>query len=247
MRGKRPGPELEVAPATLTLDYAEDFPDDRPAGGLRADPARRLPRRPAAVRPRRRGRPAVAGQRPAARRPARGADLRAGLVGPADPAVGARVTDWPPIADHGLIGDLRTCALVGTDATIDWFCARPLRLRPASSAACSTPTRGSWTMQAVDGATTTQQFYLPDSNDPGHPVPHRGRASPRCTTSCRCCSADDPDHRQRLVRRVVGVRGTITRAHAPAPPDPTTAAPTPEITEVDGGLPASPATACGSG
>jgi glucose-6-phosphate 1-dehydrogenase len=30
VRGKRPGPELEVAPATLTLDYAEDFPDDDP-------------------------------------------------------------------------------------------------------------------------------------------------------------------------------------------------------------------------
>lgn len=30
VRGKRPGPELEVAAATLTLDYAEDFPDDDP-------------------------------------------------------------------------------------------------------------------------------------------------------------------------------------------------------------------------
>ncbi|WP_246142576.1 glucose-6-phosphate dehydrogenase [Nocardioides rubriscoriae] len=30
VRGKRPGPELEVAPATLTLDYADDFPDDDP-------------------------------------------------------------------------------------------------------------------------------------------------------------------------------------------------------------------------
>ena len=28
-----------------------------------------------------------------------------------------------PIAQHGLIGDLRSCALVGTDGTIDWFCA----------------------------------------------------------------------------------------------------------------------------
>jgi glucose-6-phosphate 1-dehydrogenase len=30
LRGKRPGPELEVAPATLTLDYAEEFEDDEP-------------------------------------------------------------------------------------------------------------------------------------------------------------------------------------------------------------------------
>jgi GH15 family glucan-1,4-alpha-glucosidase len=27
-----------------------------------------------------------------------------------------------PIAEHGLIGDLHTVALVGTDATIDWYC-----------------------------------------------------------------------------------------------------------------------------
>ena len=29
---------------------------------------------------------------------------------------------YPTIADHGLIGDLQTAALVATDGTIDWFC-----------------------------------------------------------------------------------------------------------------------------
>ncbi len=29
---------------------------------------------------------------------------------------------YPPIADHGLIGDLQTAALVTTDGTIDWWC-----------------------------------------------------------------------------------------------------------------------------
>ena len=29
---------------------------------------------------------------------------------------------YPNIADHGLIGDLQTAALVTTDGTLDWFC-----------------------------------------------------------------------------------------------------------------------------
>ena len=27
-----------------------------------------------------------------------------------------------PIAEHGLVGDLHTVALVGTTGTIDWYC-----------------------------------------------------------------------------------------------------------------------------
>jgi GH15 family glucan-1,4-alpha-glucosidase len=37
----------------------------------------------------------------------------------ARPAAQAR---YLPIAEHGLIGDLHTVALVGTDGTIDWYC-----------------------------------------------------------------------------------------------------------------------------
>ncbi|MBC3840138.1 hypothetical protein GXW82_07945 [Streptacidiphilus sp. 4-A2] len=30
---------------------------------------------------------------------------------------------YPPIADHGFIGDLQSCALVSSEGTADWFCA----------------------------------------------------------------------------------------------------------------------------
>ena len=43
-----------------------------------------------------------------------------------------------PIAEHGLIGDLRTVALVGTDGTIDWYC------RPGTSCAFCPDSDAAW-------------------------------------------------------------------------------------------------------
>ena len=31
-------------------------------------------------------------------------------------------TGYLPIEEHGIVGDLRTVALVGTDGTVDWYC-----------------------------------------------------------------------------------------------------------------------------
>jgi len=32
------------------------------------------------------------------------------------------LADYLPIAEHGIIGDLHTVALIDTDGTIDWYC-----------------------------------------------------------------------------------------------------------------------------
>ncbi len=111
------------------------------------------------------------------------------------------------IADHGLIGDLRTCALVGSEGTIDWFC--PGRFdAPSVFGALLDPERGgAWRFEVVDPRVSTAQFYFPDSNilvtrfltEAGVAEVHDFMPVLR---------PHDPDHRQRVVRRVTAVRGS---------------------------------------
>ena len=112
-----------------------------------------------------------------------------------------------PIAEHGLIGDLRTCALVGSNGTIDWFCA-PRFDSPSIFGSILDPDRGgAWRIHPTGEVTRTQQYYFPESNilvtrfltDAGVTELH---------DFMPLLEAHDEDHRQRLVRRVVTVRGT---------------------------------------
>ncbi|STZ61950.1 trehalase-like domain-containing protein [Mycolicibacterium tokaiense] len=73
------------------------------------------------------------------------------------------MTEWPAIADHGLIGDLRTCALVSTTGTVNWFCA-PRFDSPSIFGALLDPEEGGCWVLAPDGEVSrTQQFYFPNS------------------------------------------------------------------------------------
>ena len=68
-----------------------------------------------------------------------------------------------PIAEHGLIGDLQTCALVGTDGTIDWYCA-PRFDSPSVFASLLDARKGGRFRLAPDASEyVTKQLYFPDT------------------------------------------------------------------------------------
>ncbi|MER7916110.1 MULTISPECIES: glycoside hydrolase family 15 protein [unclassified Streptomyces] len=68
-----------------------------------------------------------------------------------------------PIAEHGLIGDLRSVALVGSNGTIDWYCS-PSFDSPSVFAAVLDAERGGCFELAAAVPARTKQFYFPDTN-----------------------------------------------------------------------------------
>jgi GH15 family glucan-1,4-alpha-glucosidase len=141
--------------------------------------------------------------------------------------------DYLPIARHGLIGDLRTAALVGTDGTVGWFCAPRFDSPSVFGALLDPDAGGAWELSA-DGTTSNHQFYVPDSailvtrflTDGG--VAEVNDLMP-------VLRPHDDAHRQCVVRRVTGVRGRTTIRTRIAPrPDYGRCAPV--LTEVDGGV-----------
>ncbi len=75
----------------------------------------------------------------------------------------ARNTAYIPIEDHGIIGDLRTVALVGSDGTIDWFC--PARFdAPALFASILDCRKGGFFRICCSARQKPRQLYWPDSN-----------------------------------------------------------------------------------
>ena len=69
----------------------------------------------------------------------------------------------PSIADHGLIGDLQTAALVATDGTVDWFCV-PRFDSPSVFASLLDQDRGGRFRISPDGGGhVTKQLYFPDT------------------------------------------------------------------------------------
>jgi GH15 family glucan-1,4-alpha-glucosidase len=120
--------------------------------------------------------------------------------------LGVRDLGYLPIEEHGIIGDLHTAALVGTDGTIDWLC---LPAFDSPSVLCSIlddERGGHFSLRPVEYV-HSQQLYLPDTNV----------LLTRFFSSGGMAETLDfmpilsmPGERHRLVRNIRVVRGRMT-------------------------------------
>jgi GH15 family glucan-1,4-alpha-glucosidase len=82
---------------------------------------------------------------------------------PAEHTPEAQATSSPPIAEHALIGDLQTAALVATDGTIDWYCC-PRFDSPSVFARILDGRRGGYFRVAPEHeGYVVKQLYFPDT------------------------------------------------------------------------------------
>lgn len=75
-----------------------------------------------------------------------------------------------PIAEHGVIGDLHTVALVGTDGTIDWYCT-PHFDSPSVFASILDADRGGYFRISHGGLLEPEATVLPRHERPDHALP----------------------------------------------------------------------------
>src|SRR5689334_5770256 len=125
--------------------------------------------------------------------------------GAIDHGVPGAAARYLPIAEHGLIGDLRSVALVGTDGSIDWYCC-PRFDAPSVFGAILDAERGGHYRISPGERCTSKQLYVPDTN-----VLVTRFLCPRGVGELQDFMpvAGDADTPQRLIRRVVCVRGQM--------------------------------------
>ncbi len=114
---------------------------------------------------------------------------------------------YQPIANYGVIGNMRTAALVGMNGSIDWFCT-PRFDSPSVFAAILDDEKGGRFKIAppIDGV-TQQQMYWPGTNVLiSRFLSSEGVAE---VTDFMPVGARDGGSHHQIVRRVNAVRGTM--------------------------------------
>jgi GH15 family glucan-1,4-alpha-glucosidase len=113
-----------------------------------------------------------------------------------------------PIADHGIIGDLHTVALVGAEGTIDWYCCPAFDSPSVFASILDKDKGGHYRIAPLENDWTSKQLYFPDTN-----VLITRFFTPRGVGELQgfmpIARTSAERHRHRLIRRVVAVRGSV--------------------------------------
>src|SRR5918999_5359796 len=113
-----------------------------------------------------------------------------------------------PIAEHGLVGDLHTVALVGTTGTIDWYCCPAFDSPSVFGAILDAERGGFYAVRPFGDGWTSRQLYFPDTNILiTRFFTETGVGEVQDFMPIE--SVDPGSHRHRLIRRVVVVRGQM--------------------------------------
>jgi GH15 family glucan-1,4-alpha-glucosidase len=119
--------------------------------------------------------------------------------------------DYPPIADHGLIGDLQTAALVSTDGTVDWLCLPRFDSPSVFASLLDHRKGGRFALAPVDDKHVTTQMYLPNTAV----LVTRYLSESGVAEVADFMPISNPTvatDRHRLIRQVTGIRGTVKLA-----------------------------------
>jgi GH15 family glucan-1,4-alpha-glucosidase len=116
-------------------------------------------------------------------------------------------TGYLPIAEHGLIGDLHTVALVGTEGTIDWYCSPRFDAPSVFASILDKERGGHYRIAPADPGWTSKQLYFPDTN-----VLITRFLSPMGVGELQDFMpiASVAENRHCIVRRLLAVRGHMT-------------------------------------
>jgi GH15 family glucan-1,4-alpha-glucosidase len=118
------------------------------------------------------------------------------------------VHDYLPIAEHGIIGDLHTVALVGTDGTIDWYCCPSFDSPSIFASILDREKGGYYRIAPASGGWKSKQLYFPDTN-----VLVTRFLSEEGVGELQgfmpIARSGEEMHRHRLIRRVLCVRGEM--------------------------------------
>jgi GH15 family glucan-1,4-alpha-glucosidase len=124
-------------------------------------------------------------------------------------APGGEAKRYLPIAEHGMVGDLHTVALVGTNGTIDWYCCPAFDSPSVFGSILDADEGGFYSLRPQGDGWTSKQLYFPDTN-----VLITRFYTPDGLGEVQdfmpIAAADPGMHRHRLIRRVVMVRGQMS-------------------------------------